>query len=146
MKCARVENSEQLSRAFGIRMEVFVKEQGVPRDIELDEYDESPAACNHYLVETEEGEAIAAGRFKPFGPGEAKMQRIAVRRTYRGQGVGKFLLLAMEEEAKRAGYRVAVLDAQCDAEAFYAKQGYATESPEPFLDAGIPHVRMRKNL
>ncbi|TVY02387.1 GNAT family N-acetyltransferase [Cohnella terricola] len=131
--------------AFDVRVEVFVKEQGVPRDMELDEYDESPTACNHYIVE-EGGKPIAAGRFKTFEPGVAKMQRIAVLRSYRGSGIGKFLLQAMEEEARRLGYRESVLDAQCSAEAFYLKLGYVTESEEPFLDAGIEHVRMRKVL
>jgi len=145
VKCVRVETAEQLKKAFDIRVEVFVKEQGVPRALELDEYDESPSACNHYIVE-EGGKPIAAGRFKTFEPGVAKMQRIAVLKSYRGSGIGKLLLLGMEEEARRLGFRESVLDAQCSAEAFYLKLGYATESDEPFLDAGIEHVRMRKAL
>ena len=74
------------------------------------------------------------------------MQRIAVRLPYRGLGVGKFLLLDMEEDALQSGYTSSLLDAQCTAEEFYHKLGYETISAEPFLDADIPHVRMRKNL
>jgi Predicted acyltransferase len=139
------DNEEKLKQAFAIRMEVFVKEQGVPADIELDEYDASPEACRHFVAYSD-GKPIAAGRFKDYETGVAKMQRIAVLKDYRGTGVGRRLLIAMEEEAKRAGYRESVLDAQRTAEAFYAKAGYATESTEPFLDAGIWHVRMRKRL
>jgi len=141
----RADDETKLKQAFAIRMEVFVEEQGVPPELEMDEYDESPEACHHYVV-YEEGKPIGAGRFKTFEPGVAKMQRIAVLKSHRGTGVGRFLLNAMEDEAKRAGYRESLLDAQCSAESFYAKSGYRNESEEPFLDAGILHVRMRKRL
>ncbi len=145
MEWIRVETDEQLREAFAVRVEVFVKEQGVPSEIELDEYDESPSACRHYIVESG-GATIAAGRYRTYEPGIAKLQRIAVLKQFRGAGVGSFLLRAMEDEAKEEGYYVAILDAQCSAEAFYRRLGYENVSSETFLDAGIPHVRMRKNL
>jgi len=145
MKCIHVENTEQLQLAFDIRVEVFVKEQGVPRELELDEYDESPSACHHFIVLKDEL-PIATGRFKTYEPGIAKLQRIAVLQAYRGAGVGQFLVEEMEKEAKQRGYHASVLDAQCSAEAFYHKLGYVTESEKPFLDADIWHVRMRKSI
>ncbi len=145
MKVVKIETDEQLKDAFAIRVEVFVNEQGVPRELELDELDVSPEACNHFLL-LEEERPVATGRFKNYEPSVAKMQRIAVLQSSRGLGVGKFLLLAMEAEAKSMGYRYSLLDAQCTAEDFYLKLGYVTESEEPFLDAGIRHVRMRKSL
>jgi predicted GNAT family N-acyltransferase len=74
------------------------------------------------------------------------MQRIAVMKSIRGTGVGKYLLLGMEEAAKKLGFKTSLLDAQCSAEAFYLKLGYRTISEEPFLDADILHVRMVKTL
>ncbi|WP_306220155.1 GNAT family N-acetyltransferase [Cohnella sp. WQ 127256] len=145
MRVVRVESVDQLRQALDIRLEVFVQEQGVSPDLEVDEYDESPAASYHFIVLDEE-QPIAAGRIKTYEAGVAKMQRIAVRAAYRGLGVGKLLMQGMEEAAKQIGYEAAVLDAQCTAEAFYNKLGYATESVTPFLDAGILHVRMRKSL
>jgi predicted GNAT family N-acyltransferase len=145
MKIIKVVTEQQLNEAFDIRLEVFVKEQGVPRELELDEYDESPSSSHHFIV-LENGQAIATGRWKEYEPGVAKLQRIAVRKPYRGLGVGKFLIQGMEEEARRLGYEAALLDAQCSAESFYSKLGYLTESLEPFLDANIPHVRMRRRL
>ncbi len=145
MKCVRVVTNEQLNQAFDIRVEVFVKEQGVPRELEMDEYDESPESCHHFIVLKDEL-PIAAGRWKPFEDGVAKMQRIAVLKPFRGMGAGMFLLRGMEEDAKQSGYGASVLDAQCTAETFYSKLGYVTESEEPFLDANIMHVRMRKSL
>jgi predicted GNAT family N-acyltransferase len=145
MRMIPITTNELLQQAFDIRVEVFVKEQGVPRELEMDEYDESPEACRHFIVLKDE-QPIATGRWKEYEPGVAKMQRIAVLMPFRGLGVGKFLLQGMEEEAVRLGYNASILDAQCTAEEFYLKLGYRTESTEPFLDANIPHVRMLKKL
>ncbi|RED60243.1 GNAT family N-acetyltransferase [Cohnella lupini] len=145
MKIVRVESIEQLNQAFDIRVEVFVNEQGVPRELEMDEYDASPDACHHFLVL--DGELpVATGRFKEYEPGVAKMQRIAVMKSLRGSGVGKYLVLGMEKAAKELGFKTSLLDAQCSAEAFYLRLGYRTISEEPFLDADILHVRMVKPL
>lgn len=146
MKTIRVTNDDQLEQALGIRMTVFVDEQGVPADLEKDEYDASPEACRHHLLLGEDGGPVATGRWKTFEPGVAKMQRIAVLKPYRGQGLGTKLLEAMERDAKACGYEASLLDAQCSAEDFYRKLGYETITTEPFLDAGILHVRMRKPL
>lgn len=145
MRIVHVKTEEQLRQAFDVRVEVFVNEQGVPKELEMDEYDESPESCSHFIV-LEGDVPIAAGRFKTFEPGVAKMQRIAVLKSFRGKGIGKVLLAEMEEEAKRQNYNQSLLDAQCTAEDFYRKIGYVTESAEPFLDANIWHVRMRKSL
>ncbi|HZG75454.1 MAG TPA: GNAT family N-acetyltransferase [Paenibacillus sp.] len=145
MKLTRIETDEALQQAFRIRMEVFVDEQKVPSDLEMDEYDVSPAAARHALLEVDCAPA-ATGRFIEYKPDTAKMQRIAVRQPYRGKGVGRALMLGLEAWAKEAGYAYALLDAQCQAEPFYLSLGYETVSPETFLDAGIPHVRMKKSL
>ncbi|MFC5467571.1 GNAT family N-acetyltransferase [Cohnella suwonensis] len=145
MEIVKIETVERLGLAFGIRVKVFVEEQGVPKELEMDEYDVSPEACRHFLA-LDGGEPVATGRYKTFEPGTAKMQRIAVLLSRRGQGVGKALLLAMEEDAIKQGFAFSLLDAQCAAEGFYEKLGYETISDEPFLDADIPHVRMRKSL
>ncbi|MCD9021794.1 GNAT family N-acetyltransferase [Cohnella silvisoli] len=145
MKVLPIVTDEMLQQAFDIRVKVFVEEQGVPRALEMDEYDASPDACHHYLVVKGE-EPIATGRWKEYEAGVVKMQRIAVLKPYRGLGVGKLLLEGMEQDAARLGYQASLLDAQCTAEAFYSKLGYLTESTEPFMDADILHVRMRKRL
>ncbi|CAI6081269.1 GNAT family N-acetyltransferase [Cohnella sp. JJ-181] len=145
MNCKWVTERSELESCLAVRMEVFVKEQGVPPEEEVDEYDASPAACRHFLA-TDEGVAVGAARWKTYEPGVAKLQRIAVKLSYRGRSVGRLLVRTMEQDAAALGYRSVILDAQCSAEAFYAKLGYATISDEPFYDAGILHVRMSKHL
>lgn len=145
MICRHVRTEEDLKRAFAVRKEVFVEEQKVPLDLEMDEYDVSVDACRHFIAE-ENGETAGASRWREYEPGTAKLQRIAVRIPYRKRGVGSLLVETMEKDAAALGYRKVILDAQCTAEGFYRKLGYRTESTEPFLDAGIPHVRMSKSL
>jgi predicted GNAT family N-acyltransferase len=132
-----VTTEEQLKQCLDIRMDVFVKEQQVDVSLEVDEFDASPDACVHILLQ-DDGRAIATGRMRPYKEGVMKLQRIAVRQEQRGTGAGKAIVLALEEAARERGYGWTLLDAQCQAEAFYHRLGYETVSPEVFLDAGIP--------
>jgi predicted GNAT family N-acyltransferase len=145
LSAAIVTTREQLDQCLNIRREVFVREQGVSIEEELDHYDESPESCIHLLL-SDDGSPIGTGRIKAFEGNAAKFQRIAVLAAMRGRGAGSAVVEAMEQAARHAGYGEAVLDAQCQAEPFYAKLGYKPVSPEIFLDAGIPHVRMSKSL
>lgn len=135
----------ELEQCLAIRKEVFVEEQNVDIALEMDEYDESPFASIHLLL-TKHGDPVGTGRLIPYDETTAKLQRIAVRKPYRGTGAGRELVMALEAAARSNGYRAAVLDAQCQAETFYRKLGYAPVSPDTFLDAGILHVRMKKQL
>lgn len=138
-----VQSKEELEECLMIRKEVFVQEQQVPLDLELDEYDESPTAALHILIRVD-GEPGATGRIIPYDASTAKMQRIAVKKSFRGIGLGKRLLAVMEQQAREKGFTSSVLDAQVAARVFYEKSGYRVVSEKQFLDAGIPHVRMKK--
>ena len=141
----RVTSEEQLQQGLDIRVKVFVEEQKVPAEEEIDEYDVISPNAHHILV-VDEGTAAATGRLIYYKAGNAKMQRIAVLKDYRSKGYGRVLLLAMEELARELGLEVSILDAQCQAEPFYRKLGYEVISTETFYDAGILHVRMQKAL
>lgn len=140
-----VKTEEQLKECIAIRMEVFVQEQKVPAEEECDEYDALDAPVIHVLV-MDEGQYVATGRIKMLDEFTAKMQRIAVRKSMRGKGLGRTLMLGLEQIARSHGMQTSVLDGQCQAEGFYQSLGYVTVSEEPFYDAGILHVRMEKKL
>ena len=146
VEIVKVATRDQLEQGLHVRFEVFVKEQGVSPQEELDEWDESPESCVHVLARDRLGHPIGAARFRAYDRETAKLQRIAVLKTYRSKGVGRLLVECMEREAAEQGFVYALLDAQVQAEGFYAKLGYTTISEETFLDAGIPHVRMRKRI
>lgn len=141
----QVTTEEQLQKALDIRVKVFVEEQNVPMEEEMDEYDTISPNAHHFLI-MDEGVPVATGRLIYYKAGTAKMQRIAVMKDYRTNGYGRVLLLAMEELARELGLEASILDAQCQAEDFYKKLGYEVISTEPFYDAGILHVRMQKKL
>ncbi len=145
METIRVKTHEELEQCFAVRREVFVLEQGVPEDLELDQFDHSPAAASHLLIR-QNGRPAAAARWRLYGDRAAKLQRIAVRKPLRGSGLGLLLLQELEAWAKDANCTEAVLDAQTYAAGFYEKAGYRAVSDEIFLDAGIEHIRMIKKL
>ena len=121
-----------------IRHEVFVQEQHVPIEEELDLED---PRCIHAVAYDEQGLAVGTGRLLP----NAHIGRMAVRASYRGRGVGSDLLRALVNEARRHQYLEVVLAAQVHAQPFYAAHGFVAEGGV-FLDAGIEHVTMRHLL
>jgi predicted GNAT family N-acyltransferase len=121
-----------------VREAVFVREQGVPLDLERDGLD---AQCTHVLAESSDGEPIGAGRLLPDG----HIGRMAVSSAWRGRGVGSALLEALLQEARRLRMSAVVLNAQEHALAFYARFGFQPQG-ETFEEAGIPHRAMRLPL
>jgi predicted GNAT family N-acyltransferase len=126
------------AEAQRVRETVFVVEQGVPPEIELDEWDER---CEHALAYDAAGQVIGTGRLLPDG----HVGRMAVLREARGQGVGARLLEALIERARTRGMGRVVLNAQTHAVPFYARFGFAVEGAT-FMEAGIPHVTMARDL
>jgi len=124
--------------AMSVREAVFVVEQGVPPEIELDAWD---PRCDHALASVSAGQTVGTGRLLPDG----HIGRMAVLRAWRGQGVGGALLAALMERAAARGMRRAVLNAQTHATRFYARFGFVAFGDE-FMEAGIPHVAMARTL
>lgn len=121
--------------ASAIRYDVFVIEQNVPVELELDDLD---AQCRHVVAYDTNGRAVATARLLPDG----HIGRMAVRKEARSTGIGSKLLQVLMEQARARGDRVVKLNAQLQAEAFYARHGYRREGDE-FMDAGIAHVAMQ---
>lgn len=122
--------------ALPLRFAVFVDEQRVPAELEVDEFD--PQSL-HALARSRNGDVIGTARLLPDG----HIGRIAVARAQRGRGIGAALVLAMMQAAKARGDTVIKLSAQTHVVPFYARFGFAV-SGEPYDDAGIPHVAMQR--
>lgn len=138
-----VETPEEREAVFALRMVVFVEEQRVPPEEELDAYDITAA---HFLVRmpcegAEAGPIVATARIVDKGDGVGKIGRVAVRADYRGRGLGAALMRAIHEYASRHKFCRLVLEAQCYAIPFYEKLGYTAEGGV-FLDANIEHCNM----
>lgn len=124
--------------ASQVRHAVFVVEQSVPLEIEMDDMD---AVCVHAVAYDAAGEPVATGRLLPDG----HIGRMAVLARMRGTGLGGQVLRALIEKGREAGQSVLMLNAQTHARAFYEAHGFAA-CGEEFIDAGIPHVSMRMAL
>lgn len=142
MKTVIVRTQIQREDAYNVRKEVFVKEQEVPLDIEIDELEDEAI---HFVIYNDNNEPQAAARLRIIEDQKAKLERICVLKKARSFGLGHQLLEALETEAMAKGAKVAVMHAQVQAMPFYEKKGYQAVS-EPFEEAGITHVKMTKSL
>ena len=136
----RVVGKIDMEAAKSIRMEVFVQEQHVPKDEEMDEYDDTAI----HAIAISGGIVIGTGRLILEGY-DAKIGRMAVLQPERRSGVGSLIIEFLEHEAVKNGALFIVLHAQTYVSGFYEKHGYIGEG-RVFLEAGIEHVLMRKRV
>lgn len=134
-------NEKELQDALYVRKTVFVEEQNVPAEREQDEYESESA---HFVL-YENKEPVGAGRFRTIG-NAGKVERICVLKEKRNKGYGKLIMKKIEQYAMEQGIFKLKLNAQIQAIPFYLQIGYKEESGEIFLDAGIPHKTMIKEL
>lgn len=128
--------------ALPVRLTVFVEEQGVPIELEQDEFD---SQAMHAIMFDSTGQVIATGRLVLIDESTVKIGRLAVLKDHRGSGNGKHLLAALIAQAKALNARTVKLHAQCDAELFYRSFGFAAQG-DIFMEAGIEHVLMVMNV
>lgn len=127
----------QRPAALPLRHAVFVVEQHVPIELELDEMD----ALSQHAVAYSGQEPVGTARLLPDG----HIGRMAVAAPWRGRGVGSALLQALVECARKRGDLQVVLNAQVHAADFYARHGFVQRGGV-FDDAGIAHVEMVRAL
>ncbi len=129
---------DDMLKALAVRSIVFCEEQEVPYRLE---YGDGDLDAVHIIGMVEE-EPAAAARLRFFGQ-YAKLERIAVRKRYRGQNLGHALVDYMIGLARERGYRKYKLSAQLHLEAFYAAHGFVAMG-DYFVDAGIDHSMMMR--
>jgi predicted GNAT family N-acyltransferase len=136
------ETREDRDRCMEIRLVVFVHEQKVPPEEEVDNLED---LCTHFIAEGDDQTALGTARLYITPDGQAKAQRVAVHKDARGLGVGAELMRFLEEEALSRGHGEVILGAQTQAIPFYERIGYTCYGAE-FMDAGIPHRWMKKKI
>lgn len=120
-----------------IRETVFVREQGVPPELEYDGLDEAAVQVLAYV----DGRAVGTGRVLHDG----HIGRIAVLREFRGRGLGGQIVSVLMGEAAAIGCKRVYLGSQLHAVDFYRTLGF-TPYGEEFMDAGIAHLYMERQL
>jgi predicted GNAT family N-acyltransferase len=141
LRVIAIESPADMQRAHAIRRRVFIEEQQVPEDIEMDA-DDSHA---FHALAILDGIAVGCGRMVEHGANEVKIGRMAVLLDHRGTGVGAQILRFLIDRARTRGFRKAILHAQLTAEGFYLKEGF-TPVGGVFDEAGIAHRAMERQL
>lgn len=141
LKIKIAETASEKEAAFNVRKKVFVDEQEIPIELELDEYDET---ATHFICTYNE-EVVGASRLRIIDD-YGKLERICILKEYRGMHFGRQIIAMMESVISKLGFDQATLNAQVSAQGFYKKIGYKKTPKDPFMDAGIEHVTMIKQL
>lgn len=141
VKVVAVESQSDFAICMAIRMEVFIREQAVTLEEEMDGKDNE---ASHYLVFVD-GKPAATARMR-IENGIAKMERVAVRVPFRRTGIGRVLMERMIADAKKnSKLKEAKLGAQRQAIPFYESLGFEAYGEE-YTDARIPHRLMKREL
>lgn len=140
MKCKIATTDKEKQDALSVRRKVFIDEQNVPEEIEMDEFEND---STHFILYDKEI-PIGAGRFRVID-GVGKIERICVLKEKRNKGAGKLIMNEIECYAKEKGIKKLKLNAQSHAISFYEHLGYEIVSQE-FFEAGIAHRTMIKCL
>ena len=135
------ETVQEMEAARGIRLQVFVEEQGVPLEEEFDEHDGSAI----HAIALLDGRPVGTGRLYRLPSGETRIGRMAVEAAYRRKGIGGQILSFLEDRARRDGASRIVLHAQTYVQSFYYGSGYVANG-DPLMEVGIEHIRMVKDL
>ena len=139
-----LKSKEELNLGFALRIEVFVKEQKVPIELELDDKDHSDNTV--HIGYFHEDNLIGVARLIDMDKDVIHIGRVVIDKEYRGQGIGRELIIGCENIAQQILKRKIVIElsAQIQAEKFYKSLGYNRVNDKIYLDAGIEHVDMRK--
>ena len=139
-----LESKEELDLGFALRIKVFVKEQNVPIELELDDKDHSDNTV--HIGYFHEDNLIGVARLIDMDKDVIHIGRVVIDKEYRGQGIGRELIIGCENIAQQILKRKTIieLNAQIQAENFYKSLGYNRVNDKIYLDAGIEHVDMRK--
>jgi predicted GNAT family N-acyltransferase len=140
LKVKIVENQSELNDAYSVRKTVFIHEQNVPAEEEIDQHEDE---ATHFVMYKDDS-PVGAGRFRVFDH-YGKVERICVLKEMRKIGAGKAIMDEIEKFASSQGLPKLKLNAQTHAIPFYSGLGYEVISEE-FMDAGIPHKTMVKQI
>ncbi|MDQ1251272.1 MAG: hypothetical protein QG646_345 [Euryarchaeota archaeon] len=140
IKWINAKKDKDLEDAFCIRREVFIKEQNVPEEEEVDEEDLE----SYHIVVYAAGRPVATGRL--FKAGESWLiGRISVLKEFRGKQVGKLVVEKLLERAAETEAADVHVHAQTHAVSFYEKFGFMAYG-DTFLEANIEHISMVKKI
>jgi len=136
-----VTSNGELKAALDVRRQVFINEQGIPEEIEVDGRDKEES---HMVVK--DGEIIiGTPRVLFLSDGQARIERMAVLKPFRGRGIGTGIVSFLNRDLRNKQVEQVFLHSQYTFIGFYKTCGFV-EIGSPFLEAGIKHIKMQLQL
>ena len=135
-------SSEEIKNYDLFRWEILRKPIGKSIESLKDEYEDS----SYHLIGVIDNKIIACGRLHFNSDNEAQIRYMAVEENLQGKGIGKKILLLLEEKAKEMNAKKIILNARDYVIKFYEKSGYKIVKKYDGSDTGIPHTTMEKNI
>ncbi len=117
-----------------IRKQVFIIEQNIPEE---EEWDDQDMISDHFVV-YDQDQPIATARLLQNN----SVGRVAVLKTYRGQGIGRMIMLEIIRQAHQQDRKFLHLSSQVHAISFYEKLGFSIQG-DAYDECGIPHIKMQ---
>lgn len=139
-----VEDKNVLERCLEIRDKVFSVEKGVPKEIEVDQFDCLNESCSHFLIRYQNKD-VGTIRCLYTSKDTVRIQRFCFLKEYRGLGLGKSVIEYIEHYYKKQGFATVEMDAKYEVCGFYEKCGYEKVS-DVFIEANIEHIKMVKDI
>jgi len=130
-----------LPEAFEVRRQVFVREQDISENLVFDGHDRGAL----HMVVKDGQRVIGTARIQFLTDNQAKLERMAILEHYRRKGIGKEMLLFLDTVWKDKQVQQVTIHAQLEVVPFYKLCGF-DELGLPFHEAGIKHIKMRKQV
>lgn len=135
-------SKQDIEKIIALRKQVFVEEQGIPLELEIDGKDDSSF---HVKVVNKKHEIIGTGRLTLESPSHGIISRIAIRQDYRKLGIGKKIIHYLEKIARQKELNELTLKPHKYLESFYASLGYIKYGDEEQVGS-YALVNMKKQL
>ena len=136
------ESPEEFKSYFNLRYRILRAPWGEPEGSEVDDIEDQ---CFHIMVTNGET-VLGVGRLQYNTENEAQIRYMAVEKAYEGNGIGRMLVNALEQQARNKNMCTVILDAREPAVGFYQKLGYSIEKKSYLLFDKIQHYRMTKQI
>ncbi|MGB5645213.1 MAG: GNAT family N-acetyltransferase [Gammaproteobacteria bacterium] len=136
------ESTEEFKHYYALRYRILRAPWGEPQGSEIDDIEDR---CFHIMA-MDDQTIVGVGRLQFNSADEAQIRYMAVEKDYEGNGIGRIIVNALEQEAMDRNVNTVTLDAREPAVGFYQELGYSVKEKSYVLFDKIQHYRMTKQV
>ncbi len=136
------ETPDEFKQYYALRFRILRARWGEPEGSEVDEIENQ----TFHIMAVHHEKAVGVGRLQYNFADKAQIRYMAVEKKHEGNGIGRMIVNALEQEAINKNINTIMLDAREPAVGFYQKLGYKIEKKSYVLFNEIQHYRMTKQI